>query len=82
MAISLYTVGTSGRFHGESETLVNPYTVLSTNGRYDKLMSPVIIEMDAKKPFLQFAMKVPKIEMDAKKPFLQFTMKTSRRRHK
>jgi hypothetical protein len=53
---------------------VHEYTVLTTNGRYDKSISDVPIYFDLKKPDLQFAMAKPSIALEMKKPNIEMVM--------
>lgn len=71
MAISLYTIATSGR----CGTVVNRQTVLNTNGRYDKLIAPNVVEIEATKPYLQFVMAKPNLALTMKKPKVELVMR-------
>lgn len=64
MAISLYTVATSGRYGEPFDRQTN----ITTNGRYDKLikLTPIVVEVT--KPILRFVMKKPVLAYDMKKP--------------
>lgn len=71
MAISLYTVATSGRYGDPFDRQTN----LNTNGRYDKLVTTTPIVIEVTKPILRFTMKKPVLAYEMKKPNIRMVAK-------
>ncbi len=65
------TIATQGRY-GFAHVR---YMAVTTNGRYDKLISSNPITIMLKLPQVQLAMKVPKVSLDVKVPRLKIALK-------